>query len=275
LADSITGAGGIILPGCEVININAYGDKAASVTLKDSRIIEAENFISDIHPASTMKMINGSGAGRLYRERIYGLENTVSVFMMYITFKKEKVKPIGHNCYIYSDENVCGTVNYEKNSWPQSCIVRFPGQEKNNIYQESANVVAYMKYEEVKKWEHTQAGNRGAEYSDFKERKAGQLLSFIEKKWPGFKDNIKACKAATPLTLSGYTGTKNGSIYGLLKSSKDPVGSLVPPKTKISNLYLTGQNIFLHGLLGVTISSVLTCSELLGYEYLVNKIKKS
>ena len=43
-------------------------------------------------------------------------------------------------------------------------------------------------------------------------------------------------------------------------------------KTKLDNLYLTGQCINMHGVLGVTIGAVLTCTEILGKEYLIDKI---
>jgi len=36
---------------------------------------------------------------------------------------------------------------------------------------------------------------------------------------------------------------------------------------------MTGQNINLHGVLGVTIGSLLTCGEIVGFDYLLKKIK--
>ena len=49
--------------------------------------------------------------------------------------------------------------------------------------------------------------------------------------------------------------------------------SFITPRTKISNLLLTGQSLNLHGIMGVTISAVVTCGEILGNSYLINKIK--
>jgi all-trans-retinol 13,14-reductase len=40
----------------------------------------------------------------------------------------------------------------------------------------------------------------------------------------------------------------------------------------MENLYFTGQSLNMHGILGVTISGVVTCSEILGAEYLLDKI---
>ncbi len=133
--------------------------------------------------------------------------------------------------------------------------------------------MAYMNFAEVKKWQGTKTGERGDEYEAFKRKKAEILISYIEKKRPGFRDNIRSYTASTPLTLRDHTGTINGALYGVLKSSGDPLRTLLSPRTKLSNLYLTGQNVLLHGLLGVTITSVLTCGELLGLENIIDKVK--
>ena len=50
--------------------------------------------------------------------------------------------------------------------------------------------------------------------------------------------------------------------------------TFIASKTKMDNLYLTGQCINMHGVLGVTIGAVVTCSEIVGKEYLVDKINK-
>ena len=72
-----------------------------------------------------------------------------------------------------------------------------------------------------------------------------------------------------------YTGIPEGSMYGIERDFNDPVVTNILPRTKIPGLYFTGQNINLHGVLGVTIGSILTCGEILGIEYLVNKIRKN
>jgi all-trans-retinol 13,14-reductase len=48
--------------------------------------------------------------------------------------------------------------------------------------------------------------------------------------------------------------------------------SHVPVRTKLNNLLLTGQNINLHGILGVPLTAINTCAELVGMEYLLKKI---
>jgi hypothetical protein len=48
--------------------------------------------------------------------------------------------------------------------------------------------------------------------------------------------------------------------------------TIISPKTKISNLFLTGQSINMHGILGVTIGAFVTCSEILGKEVIDERL---
>ncbi|HQJ60168.1 MAG TPA: all-trans-retinol 13,14-reductase, partial [bacterium] len=59
----------------------------------------------------------------------------------------------------------------------------------------------------------------------------------------------------------------------VLRDCNEPHKSFISPKTRVKNLYLSGQNIILHGILGVTIGAVLTCGSILGFEYLLEKIR--
>ncbi len=74
------------------------------------------------------------------------------------------------------------------------------------------------------------------------------------------------------MSYRDYIGNNRGSAYGYVKDVNNPLKSFVSPRTKIKNLLFTGQSLNMHGILGVTISAVITCSELLGREYLLNKI---
>ena len=132
-----------------------------------------------------------------------------------------------------------------------------------------------MNIEDVRQWENTTVGKRGDDYLDFKTQKAEQLLDLVELRFPGFRKTINKYSSSTPLTYRDYTGTVDGSMYGILKDSSDPLKTLISTRTKIPNLFLTGQNIILHGILGVTIGAVTTCSDLLGKEYLIEKINKA
>jgi all-trans-retinol 13,14-reductase len=46
--------------------------------------------------------------------------------------------------------------------------------------------------------------------------------------------------------------------------------TILSPRTPIPNLLLTGQNLTLHGIEGVMMTTVLTCAEILGPEHTRN-----
>jgi len=137
-----------------------------------------------------------------------------------------------------------------------------------------------MRMDEVEKWKDTfnivgYEEDRGEEYAEFKRLKSEKLMDAVEKQFPGFKENIKSYSSASPLSARDYMGTDDGSLYGFAKDYREPMKTMVSSRTKIPNLLLTGQNINMHGVLGVTISAVVTSSQILGMEYLVNKINNA
>jgi all-trans-retinol 13,14-reductase len=137
-----------------------------------------------------------------------------------------------------------------------------------------------MRYDELAPWQHTfnterREASRGADYEAFKVQKAEQLIEAVSQKFPGFRNCVQSYSVATPLSYRDYIGTSDGSMYGVLKDSADPLRTMVSARTRLSNLYLTGQNLNLHGILGVTMSSVITSAELLGMDFLVEEINQS
>jgi all-trans-retinol 13,14-reductase len=117
-----------------------------------------------------------------------------------------------------------------------------------------------MDYNELSKWEDTKVGRRGDDYKTFKEEKAQKMITRLDEIFPGFRKKIKSYNTATPLTLRDYTGTYRGSLYGIERNSQDPNKALLFSKTKVPNLFLTGQNLSMHGMLGVSMGALLTCA---------------
>ena len=64
---------------------------------------------------------------------------------------------------------------------------------------------------------------------------------------------------STPETWERYTGTPGGTAFGIKKFTS---ADYLPPETPIPWLFLTGQNIGLHGVLGTCISALNTCNAL-------------
>jgi phytoene dehydrogenase-like protein len=129
-----------------------------------------------------------------------------------------------------------------------------------------------MKYSEVASWANEPLDNRGDAYEEFKEDRANRLIDCLALKFPNIRQCISNYWTSTPLSYQDYTATPEGTSYGILKNFNDPYSTMISAKSRIKNLYFTGQNLNMHGVLGVTVSAVTTCSEILGGDYLIKKV---
>jgi all-trans-retinol 13,14-reductase len=269
LAERIRENGGEVLTSHEVEEIVIENERAEAVRLTNGEKVFAEHYISNVHPATTMGMIPEGKIRKFYRKRLTGLENTSGAFILYGVLKKHSFPYLNKNYFHYENG---GVLHPKAKSWPDNYYFYTPATSGSGDHASSFMALADMDYEEVRKWEGTPINRRGQEYEAFKAEKAERLLELLEKRFPGIREGILKTYTSTPLTFRDYTGTHEGSAYGVLKDCQDPLRSIILPRTKISNLLFTGQNLNLHGMMGVTAGSVITCSEILGLEYLTKKI---
>jgi len=272
LVNIIKQNGGTLKNNSEVVNFTMKNNKLHTAQLENGEIVEGSKFISAISPFSTLQMIDSSLLRKSYRDRINKLEETVSSFILYISFKPNSFKYLNFNYYHHNPDSVWTLLGYNPDKWPQNYLFLTPPPAVSEGYAQTATAITYMKYDELSKWETTQIGHRGVDYEEFKKQKAEKLISEIDKKFPGFKNSIHKYYTATPLTYRDYTGTRFGSLYGIMHDCNNLLKTSILIRTKIPNLLFTGQNINLHGALGVTVGAVMTCSEIIGMDYLLQKI---
>ena len=272
--------GGSVINRTEVTKLHVEDKKVVYAETAKGQKYYADYFISNIHPVKTLQITDTEQIRPAYRHRINNLENSISLFMVNITLKPDIIPYQQTNYYCHIDDDVWSTMDFTDETWPKSYALFFSGKGHGNKYADGVTVMTYMRYDEVAEWAdvHNTVGNpgdRGRAYEEFKKRKAEKLIDVAEKKFPGLRSAIKNYYSSTPLTFRDYMGTDDGSIYGIAKDYKDPLKTFISPRTKIDNLLLTGQNINLHGILGVSISSVVTCSVLLGMNSLIRKIEEA
>ena len=100
----------------------------------------------------------------------------------------------------------------------------------------------------------------------FKAQKTEECLRRAEPFLPGLHQAIDRIYTSTPLSYTHYTLTPFGSAYGIRKDWRSPLTTVLTPRTPLPNLFLTGQNLNLHGILGVSRAALTTCEVILNYE---------
>lgn len=279
LSNEIKKMGGEIFNYSEAVRFHFKGDEIDEVELKNGERVAGKLFVSGIDLAKTVDMVEGPQLRAAYKNRIKSLENSCSSFIINAVVKEGSFPYLNHNVYHYKIPNVWNGPSYNPAIWPEGIAV-FPGtSSKHPDFADNFTAMAYMKFDEVKKWENTfrtipnYEDGRGQDYEDFKSEKAEKILKDVYERLPELKGNVKSFTAATPLTYRDYIGTRDGTLYGVIKDYNEPLKSFITPRTKVKNLFLTGQNINLHGVMGVTVNAVVTCSEVFGHPYLIDKVK--
>ncbi len=262
----------------EVVKFNVLDKKVTSVSLKNGEQVKGKLFISNIDPKLTLKLAGEEHFRKSYVNRIQGLESVISAFSLYIVLKPESFPYLNKNYYHFKyQDRVWEAQNYTQESWPEGYMFSMGVSPKTDEWGESITAMTYMRYDEVAPWANTfnttaNKNDRGQTYEEFKAQKTELLLCELERKFPDLRDCIHEVYSSTPLSYRDYIASHHGSMYGYVKDVENPLKSFVSPKTRVGNLMFTGQSLNMHGILGVTIGAVITCSEILGKDYLLGKI---
>ncbi|GAB3418830.1 phytoene desaturase family protein [Niabella aquatica] len=272
-------SGGVVR-NCEVKSIVEENGRIAYVETEREGKVYGDYFISNINPASTLHITVSSLLKGLYRKRIESLPQGISSFSVHIVLKAKTIPYEKCNYYYHQEGQLWNLNNYTKENWPLGYGLYFTEDKRNKGFAATVSLLTPMRFEEVAKWSDTynrvgKSAERGAGYEQFKTDKTSKLLQLVRERFPELVKNIKSVYASTPLTNRDYIGDATGSMYGIEKDHHDPLKTMISPRTKIPNLFLTGQNLNLHGILGTSLSAVLTCVMLLDDEGLVEDIRKT
>lgn len=272
LEEVIETAGGQVLANEEVVRIEVEGREVCRVITKQGNAYHADSYISDVHPDVLLRLVDDKAFPTSFRSRIQSIPETRSCFKVYVKFKEGAFPYVNHTNYCLSDYGT--KYDISQSEWPNSVMYYTPAVEGQGSYAETMVIIGEMDYEWVKPWEATQVGHRGASYEQWKLQMTEQVLDFMEKIYPDIREKTEFVMASSPLTIRDYYGNKEGSNYGFLRDSHNIMLSQLSVFTKVRNLYLTGQNVNIHGMCGVALTAIQTVEALVGTNTVVRKINK-
>lgn len=270
--DIIRANGGDIFTSSEVTKIHLEGDKVTYVEVNHEERIETGSVISAIHPSVTMSLLeNNTVIKKAYFTRVNSLENSYGIFTTYLLMKPGSYRYRNSNFYLYDTPSVWSAHEDCKKGEIRSMLMCMQDNGKNE-YTDVVTLLTPMLASQTAKWTETTTGRRGQEYADFKQEFGERMIDFACRFFPDLKGSIQSVYTASPLTYRDYTFTPEGTAYGIIKDYHNPVVNHLPSRTKISNLFITGQNLNVHGCIGTAVSAAVTCSEFVGAEYLSKQI---
>lgn len=267
LVSNIKSNGGEVVCNAEVTELAVADGKIHSAICSNGEVYEAETFICNIHPAAISELVKDNSVMKgIYKRRMSRLQNTFGMFTCSILLKDDSIPYFNHNKFIYTCDDV-----WDLSEQGHSCegILISSRTDGRNI-----DLLTPMLWSECEQWSDTTVGHRGAEYKAKKQEWAEKCIRLAEQQVPGLSSAVQEIYTSTPLTYRDYNAIPEGSAYGIRKDCTLPLMTILTPRTPVPNLLMTGQNLMLHGLHGVTMTVLFTCAEVLGKEAVAAMLKQ-
>lgn len=275
MVSGIENMGGRVLSGKKVVKVHCDDTRATGVETQDGSFYPADYVISTVHPKRLMEMLDTKLIRPAFRNRINSMPQTAAGFALYVKFKEGAMPYMNTNFFGYRGLSPWNCEHYTQDTWPTGFLYMHMCHEDRPLWARSGVVLAYMGMEEVARWQGLPIGRRGEEYEQFKKDRARRLIAEVDAQCSGFAQAIDSYWTSTPLTYLDYTGTEGGSMYGVAKDITLGPAGRVPYRTRIPNLLLAGQNINSHGILGVIVATLVTCSDLVSAHEIYKQIESS
>jgi all-trans-retinol 13,14-reductase len=271
--------GGEVLRRKEVVSANYQEDGTIrSVVCSDGSEFECDFVISNLHPKETVRLFGKDRFRSAYANRVNALPNTIASFMIYISLHENALPYFNSNYYDYYTDEIWNEEFHFSEAWPQMTFTSAQVSKNTEEYAESISVMCYLDFNEFKSWQDSirtivKEGSREESYEQFKKICEERILKRIEERFPEIRSKIKNIYSSSPITYRDYVSTPDGSMYGIQKDFKHTHKTQINTKTHIPNLFLTGQNIVFHGILGATIGALVTSFNFVDNKQVVEKIK--
>lgn len=272
LIQDIREQGGEIICRAKVEELIEKNGELTCARCSNGQVYEGKCFISDVHPAVTCSWIKPAESLRgIYRRRIGALENTFGMLTVSLVIKPHVMKYFNWNQYVYKRADVW--TFYQDAISINGLLITARPPEDESEYLRQIDLLTPLTWDKCMRWAQSSIGHRGQDYQEMKQRLADECMELAARFIPNLKKMVEQVYVSTPLTYRDYTGTPEGAAYGIRKDYRNPMMTVLSPRTPLPNLLLTGQNLVLHGIHGVTMTAMYTCAEILGKEYMWNQLK--
>lgn len=272
LQDVIELNGGQVILGCNVTQVDVKDRCVTHVLTADGNKYTAAFFVSSLHPTVLAGIISPGTFRPGFVNRLNSLPDTASAFSVYIDLKEKAFPYIDHTCYYNEDfGQIWQQENEPIETWPRAFMYMTPPDADQTQYASRLLVHCLMDFKEVERWENTITGHRGEDYEVWKKQRVEAILAKLSLVHPEINEAVANIYSASPLTIRDFFGTRRGSIFGYRKDCDNMFEAILPVYTKVKNLYLTGQNLILHGNCGVPLTALSTAEAVLGRN-LINEI---
>jgi all-trans-retinol 13,14-reductase len=271
----IRAAGGELLPNHEVTRILLEGGRAVGVEVNISKgkqgaraEFRAPVIVSDAGAWNTFtRMLPASALP--FHDQLKSPPEGFEVVELFLGLRRDprEMGFKGENYWIFESfdhDETYAQRNELLDGRAAMAYLSFPSLKNTRAQPHTAEIIAPLSYGSLEGHRNEPWRRRSADYESAKNRITRALLDLVERHHPGFGDLVEYSELATPLTFEHFTAAPSGTIYGYPATPERYGKAWLGPRTMIQNLYLTGSDVALLGIMGALMGAVVTASCVLG-----------
>jgi prolycopene isomerase len=270
MAKSFLRSGGEIHLQMEVDRILIKNNRAEGIQTKSGKTFQSPLVISNVNPNLLAKMLPAEFQKPLLKKMRH-LEYSLSCFILYIaTDLNVNGRDLPYFTYLRSlsdleeEDRMLRGGEVPKNPAMMVSIPTLLDSALAPAGQHLMKVLVNVPYAYQGHW----GEGSPEDYRRIKEEFSKKILQQLESKlFPGLRNRLLFCEAATPLTLERYTGNEMGAMYGLA-STPQQMGNLRPShQTPIQGLFQVGHYTRpSHGIVGASLSGLFAARTILRHK---------
>lgn len=264
-----------ILTGHRARQIKVSSGLVTGVTFGD-REIKTDQVIYSGHPAHLATMVAPGTFRPAFSNRVKSLADTTSMFVVFGKMTNPAAIPALSHANLYSIDPGFGLLDHPTTVKNGTMLMTAPGRrdkDTGNGNCGAANGVILMRPASWAETSHYGEGfkTRGSGYQEWKTAATSELIRQAAANFGEACLAIEPLAAGSPLTFSDELGSPTGGVYGVQHNLHQFVARA---RTKVQGLYLTGQGSLMTGLLGASMSGLVTAGEILGLEKTWDMVKQ-
>ncbi|HTV74243.1 MAG TPA: hypothetical protein VME66_11115, partial [Candidatus Acidoferrales bacterium] len=272
----IEGAGGAVAVGAEVeqIVLDRAG-RAVGVRVNDGREFRSSCIISDAGAANTFERLLPSDLRRPrgHAEDLRAIGPSFGYVNLYVGLDASAAALgiRGSNLWVHPtndhDAN-CARFMADPSAPFPMLFISFPSAkdpefERRHPGHATIDILTFVPYEWFAPWEATRWGHRGSDYGAFKEQFARRLREELERHVPAVRGHIVHAELSTPLSTRHFANYQSGEAYGLRATPERFAFRGLRAQTFVPQLYLTGHDVVMVGVVGALFGGVVAASAVL------------
>lgn len=264
------------LTGQSVESILVDNEKVIGVRTSREEFIRCRHVIYTGHPAAVIDMVPPAVFRPAYRTRLQELKNSLSMFAVFASItgvSDTQSRDLTNYFHIPSGLDVLPRSADTPLNNRALMMTRTRGRVDESLPHDEKGIIllrpAY--WQDVELYHNSSKGNRPYSYTSFKDKICNEMLHAAEGAWGGICGTISPLAVGTPLTFRDELTSPQGGAYGAMHCLDQFNPDI---RTRLPGLLLSGQSTLMTGVVGASLSGMVSAGEVLGLEPLWEEVRQ-